>query len=769
MVGKTFFFTSKLTCHHDPYDFTSHCALNNQVPTSTMAGQYPRNLASAMPMTEPKPRLQHRLFNDNNSNNNNEGSLIGSSSSFDSISGNGGGQTTDPAEIIRKNLFAPPLVAQNEIFRKKSSMVANNHHGNHMIHQRPSTAGSIHSSGNGSSTTFDNSSRQGGAPASPMRYLPPMLGSTCNNLNRRTGNDDFCGLSAEIYSEIAHRTAARQKQIETPLKTASTTKNIMSSMMKVPVSRDLFSAKTTGLSGTFAATVVLTPTKSLSSGSDSDGSSTSSTTSFTHGGIPRPVIAAATTGTTGKKKTKKRGSTLMTTPTTTKTPLPNKKKPKFVKTPFPTTTTATTTTASARKKLKKSLTPPRKTFGSHTKLYRASSNKSLAAAATLSSAFGGVDEYTLSSTENDPAPFQVELPSKKEVMVYAKICALMDGYTAIHREFNFAMLSGVSYTTLQKEYERSTPDKPMIAGSCHRDVVRELLDVGVSDIIVEGFFREYTIQEKDKDSERIEAIILSSERLRQIIVCFRGSTMNQAKPLHTGIRTSLFEKVGQCPLNETEKQNVYVLDTFRSTYFGTPLEKTLFALLTNLEMRKPFFDITIIGHSFGATMATIASYRLATSKPQMRVSCFVYGSPRVGGEEWRQAVHSVPNLRLYRVENGSDPFVQLPHGSEWSHCGHAIQISDLMNCNGKVGVTITARRFDISSSVSTTATNTILGFATSKVLGSASREAGKIDHEIQAYVEKLTRTGSHWFTDFCELLDNKGVMNDTNDERRELS
>jgi hypothetical protein len=332
------------------------------------------------------------------------------------------------------------------------------------------------------------------------------------------------------------------------------------------------------------------------------------------------------------------------------------------------------------------------------------------------------------------------------------------------------MLSGVSYTTLQKEYERSTPDKPMIAGSCHRDVVRELLDVGVNDIIVEGFFREYTIQEKDKDSERIEAIILSSESLRQIIVCFRGSTMNQAKPLHTGIRTSLFEKVGHCPLQESENQHVHVLDTFRSTYFGTPLEKTLFALLTNLEMRKPFFDVTITGHSFGAAMATIASYRLATSKPQMRVSSFVYGSPRVGGEEWRQAVHSVPNLRLYRVENGSDPFVQLPYGNEWSHCGHAIQISDLMNCNGKLGVTIKARRFDSSSSsVSTTATNSILGFATSKVLGSASREAGKIDHEIQSYVEKLARTGSHWFTDFCELLDNKGVMNDTNDEMRFLS
>ena len=61
----------------------------------------------------------------------------------------------------------------------------------------------------------------------------------------------------------------------------------------------------------------------------------------------------------------------------------------------------------------------------------------------------------------------------------------------------------------------------------------------------------------------------------------------------------------------------------------------------------------------------------------MRVSCHVFGSPRVGGEEWRQAVHSVPNLRIYRAENGSDPYVMLPNGNEWVHCGHAIQICDL--------------------------------------------------------------------------------------------
>jgi hypothetical protein len=327
-------------------------------------------------------------------------------------------------------------------------------------------------------------------------------GSTCsklNSVNRRTGSDKFCGLSAEIYGEIANRT---------PLETATAVKTPMKStgmsVLKAPVSRDIFCAKS---SSAFPPTmdgklsIQLTPTKSLSSSSDS-GSEDQYQTML----VP-----------------KKREPDNANTPNT----LPHKKQ-KIRKTPF--------ASSSARKKLQKSLTPPRNTFGSHMKLYRSSS----AATATLSSSYDGVDEYRLTSTEHEPSPFQVELPSKKEVLVYSRICALMDRYTTVHRDFNFATLSGVSHSTLRKEYDKSTPEKPMIAGSCHRVVVKELLECA-DDIVVEGFFREYTEKDKDKDSERIEACIMSSESLRQIIVCFRGSTTNQAKPL----RNTLFVKQGR--------------------------------------------------------------------------------------------------------------------------------------------------------------------------------------------------------------------------------
>ncbi|KAL7538860.1 hypothetical protein ACHAXR_011421 [Thalassiosira sp. AJA248-18] len=379
----------------------------------------------------------------------------------------------------------------------------------------------------------------------------------------------------------------------------------------------------------------------------------------------------------------------------------------------------------------------------------------------------GVNDYRLTSTELDPSPFQVELPVKKEITIHSKICALMDGYTAIHRDANLTVLAGMSRSTLMKEYyEKTNPKRPMISGfalACHRDIVQKLLSCA-DDLVVEGFFREHTTRESNNDKEEpvvIEACILSSESLRQIIVCFRGSsTATQIKPLG---KNNLF---GTKPASSTlhEEQKVPILTTFRSAYFGTALEKTVFALLANLATHKPFFDVVMTGHSFGAAMATIASLRYASSNPQMRVSCNVFASPRIGGDEWRQLVHSVPNLRVFRVENGSNLSVSYsPSGNERIHCGHVIQICDCVQYStGKVGSEFKARRFDRDRSPGI--------FVQAKIIPmnlARGSSQSKVDHEIQSYVDKLTNSGDKWFSDFCELK-GKGVSG-ANNERRTLA
>lgn len=212
------------------------------------------------------------------------------------------------------------------------------------------------------------------------------------------------------------------------------------------------------------------------------------------------------------------------------------------------------------KKLKKCLTPPREGFASHLKQLRSSKKMPNdefldvppPSPASLSTALPGADEFKIHSTEYDPFDFQCELPAKKEMSVHAKICNVVDSYTSTHLEFNFAMLAGLTRGTLEKEYQRTSDDKPMIAGACHRDVVKSILDCE-DDLVVEGFFREYvgdnntnigdckTPKKAAARDDRIEAVVFSSEKLRQIIVCFRGSTASQAKPL----KMNYFGKEGE--------------------------------------------------------------------------------------------------------------------------------------------------------------------------------------------------------------------------------
>ncbi len=212
-----------------------------------------------------------------------------------------------------------------------------------------------------------------------------------------------------------------------------------------------------------------------------------------------------------------------------------------------------------------------------------------------------------------------------------------------------------------------------------------------------------------------------------------------------------------------EDQQVKVLSSFREAYFATSMEEMVFALLENLATRKPFFDVVMTGHSFGAAMATIGAVRYAISQPMIRVSCHVFGSSRLGGEEWRQMVHSVPNLKIFRAENQFDPFIALPSGSEWIHVGHGISFGE----GADNGVDFSVRQFDRDRP-----SNSNIMFRVPKVslavnpLLTHSKD-GKHDHEIKTYVDKLTSSGDKWFSEFSGL---KGSgVNGANNEKRTIS
>ena len=230
-----------------------------------------------------------------------------------------------------------------------------------------------------------------------------------------------------------------------------------------------------------------------------------------------------------------------------------------------------------------------------------------------------------------------------------------------------------------------------------------------------------------------------------------------------------------------EDHQVRVLSAFREAYFGTPMEEAVFALLANLATRKPFFDVVMTGHSFGAALATIGSMRYATAHPMMRVSCNVFGCPRIGGEEWRQLVHSLANLKVFRAENASDPYVALPNGAEWVQVGHAISIVDTSTSseshsgltsttNGSGSVQFAARRFDRDTASNSGMFDLIKCPKVNLPRGMAQgiSSQGKVDHEMKSYVEKLIKSGDKWFTDFVGMNGN-GVISFADNERRLLA
>ena len=115
---------------------------------------------------------------------------------------------------------------------------------------------------------------------------------------------------------------------------------------------------------------------------------------------------------------------------------------------------------------------------------------------------------------------------------------------------------------------------------------------------------------------------------------------------------------------------------FKEAYLAGDLEEQVFYVLNRLATLHPFCDVVMTGSSFGAAMATLGSMRYATLCPQIRVAATVFGSPKLGGEEFCQMVHSLPNLRVVRVELAErDVYTCLPDGPKWRHAGHSISIA----------------------------------------------------------------------------------------------
>lgn len=341
-------------------------------------------------------------------------------------------------------------------------------------------------------------------------------------------------------------------------------------------------------------------------------------------------------------------------------------------------------------------------------------------------------DHELRSSEMDPSPLQLELPSLVDVKFNANICSLMDNYIEIGgSDFDLSTLMYIVGTTshYQSRQHRlchssniTIPESaecldtsqqsflessaPIISREEQDDLqakkqaVQQELSNIQDDLTVQGFFREYVL---DKDNQsglgRVETCVFSTEKLRKIIVCFRGSNDYQKKPIQGNHANKLYSDNNDASTtsssssdknkksttepsttttnrrSEFEKSAIKNINAeYMHLLSANNLEDNLFTLLKRLSALKPFHDIVITGHTFGASLATIASQKLAIQEPTMRIYCQVFGSPRVGGTKFRQLTHSLPNLNFIRFERNTDPFLSKPEGAEWAHVGHSIMI-----------------------------------------------------------------------------------------------
>lgn len=440
-------------------------------------------------------------------------------------------------------------------------------------------------------------------------------------------------------------------------------------------------------------------------------------------------------------------------------------------------------------------------------------------------------EGPLRTSEVDPSAHQTTIPSASELLIHARICALFEGYDTLletrakagKRWFSFGDLVGISreelesmyvssigqksqsslcikgekeflpvtgfphssppslgnpfenlvlncinstksYSSLSSEEEQNKSNNRRIpiksrAMKPHPSTIRSLLEC-TDDLVVEGYFNETIGNEVEEiESASVQVSIFSSQKQRQFIVCYRGSIAQHAKP----VRSKSCYNIDPNGINK-EFQRSYVLD----------LENKVFDTIKHLTSSNPFCDVIFTGHSFGGVLALIAAVRCAEHQQDLTVSFHGFGIPKVGQESFRFRAHSLPNLRIIRVEHAADFYVDLPTGP-WEHIGHTIVI-DYSKDKKRTMVNPMSNQSEL-----------VLAYATAYKFGKkchannmnlrgrhvidprGKKTQGKADHEMRNYlhaIEHFTHMGSQWVTSFANEFGSGIVMG--NNETRSL-
>jgi pimeloyl-ACP methyl ester carboxylesterase len=171
------------------------------------------------------------------------------------------------------------------------------------------------------------------------------------------------------------------------------------------------------------------------------------------------------------------------------------------------------------------------------------------------------------------------------------------------------------------------------------------------------------------------------------------------------------------------------------------LETATFATLDKLTEDNPFCDVVFTGHSYGAAMATLAAQRYALARSELRIAVLTTACPKVGAADFRSAVHSLPNLKVMRVEYGNGRPMAAPNGCQ---VGHTIRIHPSVGTNKPVAHPVTAYKFGDADDT--------------------GRSLFKREKDVSDYVRALESLNT-WVQDY-HRLDGAGVKGKDNEARQ---
>lgn len=389
---------------------------------------------------------------------------------------------------------------------------------------------------------------------------------------------------------------------------------------------------------------------------------------------------------------------------------------------------------------------------------------------------------SLRTSELQPSDHQIDLPTSDEVLTQARLCALLEDYRLIDQNFIFSNLIGMTRLGMEGFIQSGATPLALNCNlvSAHVPIVRNLMEcMEFGDLVVEGFFHTESVDGAVDD--RVEVAVLRSESQRKIITVWRGPTYLQEKPVDKKeVKAANADKVKGLETFHPEHLTA-ILPSFRRTYLEDGLETKVFDLVNSLAEENPFFDLVCTGHSFGAALATMSASRYATSFPSMRVSCLAFGCPKIGGTGWRLHVHSLPNLKVVRIGNGSCS--DYPSDSILTHVGHSIVFDNVSSDSvpagstsapssprsrtrkGYVTVKAFAYKFDNGSNHSQSSKSRVF-----KLGMSGRNKQDKSIPSVQSYIntiKQFTHMGIPWVVDYTGENFGKGVTG-MSDEKRKM-